>query len=84
MPGFVPKILNRDVIDEVLTVSFEDSVKCAKALVRSEGVLCGISSGAALSAAVDFDKSHDIAGKNMVIILPDGGDRYFSTELFED
>lgn len=82
--GFVPKILNRDVIDEVLTVSFEDSVKCAKALVRSEGVLCGISSGAALSAAVDFDKSHDIAGKNMVIILPDGGDRYFSTELFED
>ena len=80
--GFVPKALDRGVYDEVIAVSDEDAVAYAKQLGRTEGILCGISAGAALCAGVQMAKRAEFAGKNIVVLLPDGGDRYYSTELF--
>lgn len=80
--GFVPETLNTDIYDEVLPVANEDAFTTGRAFAHSEGVLVGISSGAALYAAVQLSKRPENAGKNIVVILPDTGERYLSTELF--
>ncbi len=80
--GFVPKVLNRDVIDEIITVENEEAFETSRAIAKSDGVLVGISSGAALCAAVKLAKKPENKGKNIVVFLPDSGERYLSTELF--
>lgn len=80
--NFVPSLLNTDVYDEVVTVENEDAFAMAKLLGRTEGILVGISSGAALKAGVELAKRPENAGKNIVVLLPDSGDRYYSTPLF--
>jgi cysteine synthase A len=80
--GFVPKILNRDVIDEVVTVRDEDAIEGARQLAAREGVLAGISGGAALWAALEIGRRPESAGKRIVVIVPDSGERYISTPFF--
>lgn len=80
--GFIPKILNREVIDEIVTVKGEDAFYYAKELAKQEGILVGISSGAALCAAIEKAKLPQNNGKKFLVILPDTGERYLSTELF--
>ena len=82
--GFVPETLDTKVYDEVLPISNEDAFKYGRQFAHSEGVLVGISAGAALAAAVQLAKRPKFAGKNIVALLPDTGDRYLSTELFND
>lgn len=82
--GFVPEVLNRGVIDEIVQVSNEKALDNARRLAREEGVLAGISSGAALAAALEVAARPENRGKQMVVILPDTGERYLSTELFSD
>jgi len=81
--GFVPEILNRDVIDEVVTVENEEAFQTARALARLEGILCGISSGAAVAAALKVAGRPESKGKIIVTVLPSTGERYISTELFK-
>ncbi|GGH49107.1 cysteine synthase A [Microbacterium album] len=83
-PNFVPAILDRDVIDEVLPVGFEDSLRVARELAAQEGLLVGMSSGAAVWAALEVAKRPENAGKRIVVIVPDTGERYITTALFED
>ena len=82
--GFVPDVLNTKVYDEILTIENEDAFAEGKAFAVSEGVLVGISSGAALKAASILAKRPENAGKNIVVLLPDSGDRYLSTPLFNN
>lgn len=82
--GFVPEALNTEIYDEIVTVEDDDAYAYAKAIAREEGLLVGISSGAALKAAVDWAKREEHAGKTIVALLPDSGDRYYSTPLFTD
>ncbi|RJP80067.1 MAG: cysteine synthase A [Candidatus Zixiibacteriota bacterium] len=82
--GFVPEVVNRDVIDEIITVGNQEAGKAARRLAREEGILAGISSGAALVAALQVAARPDLAGKMIVVILPDTGERYTSTWLFEE
>ncbi len=82
--GFVPEILDREVIDELLLVSDREATKTALSLTRSEGILVGISSGANLAAAVKLAKRSDMAGKTIVTILSDSGERYLSTPLADE
>jgi cysteine synthase A len=82
--GFVPPILNRSVIDEILAVSEDEAFACARRLAREEGLLCGISSGAALAAALAVAERPAMAGKMIVVVLPDSGERYVSTPLFTE
>jgi cysteine synthase A len=82
--GFVPQVLNRDVIDEVIQVRSEDAGRTARELARREGVLAGISSGAAVWAALDVARRPENVDKMIVVILPDSGERYLSTWMFED
>ncbi|MDR1659744.1 MAG: cysteine synthase A [Desulfovibrio sp.] len=79
--GFVPKILNRSVIDEIVRVTNEDAVSTAREVALAEGILAGISAGAALWAAAAVAARPESAGKNIVVILPDSGERYLSTQL---
>ncbi|MDR2669737.1 MAG: cysteine synthase A [Desulfovibrio sp.] len=79
--GFVPKILNRSVIDEIVRVTNEDALRTAREVARSEGILTGISAGAALWAAASVAARPESEGKNIVVILPDSGERYLSTQL---
>jgi cysteine synthase A len=79
--GFVPKILNRSVIDEIIRVTNEDAFDTARKLGRKEGVLAGISSGAAVWAALQIAAKPENAGKTIVAVLPDSGERYLSTQL---
>jgi cysteine synthase A len=80
--GFVPDVLNRAVIDEIILVSNENAMETARQLARKEGILAGISSGAAMWAAVQLSQRPEYRGKTIVVILPDTGERYISTELF--
>ena len=80
--GFIPKILNTKVYDEIIPVSNEDAFAGGRLIGKKEGVLVGISSGAALHAAIEVAKREENAGKTIVVILPDSGDRYLSTEMF--
>ena len=82
--GFVPETLDTSIYDEVITVTNEDAFATGKELARTEGVLAGISSGAALWAATQLAKRPENAGKTIVVLLPDTGDRYLSTPLFAD
>lgn len=82
--GFVPDILNTDIYDEIITISNEDAFATGKLIGHREGVLVGISSGAAAHAAIELAKRPENAGKNIVVLLPDTGDRYLSTPLFAD
>lgn len=82
--GFVPEILNTSIYDEILMVENEDAFAMGKIIGKKEGILVGISSGAALYAAVQLAKREENKGKNIVVIFPDSGDRYLSTALFEE
>ena len=82
--GFVPGVLNTDIYDKVVKVGSEQAFSAAKLLAKKEGVLVGISSGAALHAALEMAKQPENQGKNIVVLLPDSGDRYYSTPLFAD
>ena len=80
--GFVPEILNMSVIDEIMTASSEDAFSAAKLLAHREGILAGISSGAALWAGIELAGREENAGKTVVVLLPDTGERYMSTALY--
>ena len=80
--GFVPSVLDTEIYDEIITVSNEDAFAYGKRFARTEGILTGISSGAALSAAAAYAKRKEAEGKRVVVILPDSGDRYLSTPLY--
>lgn len=82
--GFVPDVLNTSVYDEVIRVEDEDAFRVAKLLAKTEGILVGISSGAALHGAIELAKRPENKGKTIVTILPDTGDRYYSTPLFTE
>ncbi|MBU1182836.1 MAG: cysteine synthase A [Proteobacteria bacterium] len=80
--GFVPGVLDRSIIDEIITVSNDNAFETARNLAKKEGILCGISSGAAVWAALSYAKREEAKGKHIVVILPSTGERYISTELF--
>ena len=82
--NFVPKILDTDVYDEIITVTTEQAYAAARLTVKTQGILIGISSGAALHAAAELAKRPENSGKRIVVLLPDGGERYLSTSLFEE
>ena len=82
--GFVPKTLNTEVYDEIIPVANDDAFAFGKEIAKEEGVLVGISSGAALWAAIQVAKRPEFEGKTVVTLLPDSGDRYYSTDLFKD
>ena len=82
--GFVPKILNTEIYDEVLTVENDEAYKASRLLTKTEGILTGISSGAALHAGMILAKRPENTGKTIVVLLPDSGDRYYSTPLFQE
>ncbi|MBO4798553.1 MAG: pyridoxal-phosphate dependent enzyme, partial [Candidatus Methanomethylophilaceae archaeon] len=82
--GFVPDVLNTKIYDEIIPVSNEDAFATGKAIGKKEGVLVGISSGAAAFAAIQLAKRPENEGKTIVVLLPDTGDRYLSTPLFAD
>ncbi len=82
-PNFVPQTLDRAILDRVLTVTQEQAQEAARALARKEGLLCGISSGAALYGAICLAREPQNAGRTIVVVLPDSGERYLSTSLFE-
>lgn len=82
--GFVPEILNTNIYDEIITVTNEDAFSTGKQISAKEGILVGISSGAATYAAIELAKRPENTGKTIVVLLPDSGDRYLSTALFDD
>ncbi|MDK2947931.1 MAG: cysteine synthase [Methanolobus sp.] len=81
--GFIPDVLNTEIIDEVIKVSNEDAFETARQMAKKEGILVGISCGAAVHAALELARREENAGKMIVVILPDTGERYLSTELAE-
>jgi cysteine synthase A len=81
--GFIPKVLNAHMIDEIVTVTNEQAFETARTVAKREGILCGISSGAAVWAAMSIASRPENKGKHIVVILPDTGERYLSTELFK-
>jgi cysteine synthase A len=81
--GFIPEVLNRGMIDETITVTNDQALETAREVARREGILCGISSGAAVFAALEVARRPESRGKQIVVILPSTGERYLSTELFQ-
>ena len=81
--GFIPKVLNTEIFDEIITVEDEDAFEVGRIVGKKEGILVGISSGAALWAAIEVAKRLENSNKNIVVLLPDTGDRYLSTEMFK-
>ncbi len=81
--GFVPDVLDRELIDEILTVSNDEAIAIARRLAKEEGILCGISCGAAMHAALRVAARPESAGKTIVVVLPDSGERYLSTGIYE-
>ena len=81
--GFVPDVLRRDLVDEIIKVEYEDAVQTARRLAREEGILAGISSGAAAWAGLQVAARPENRGKQIAVIMPDTGERYLSTELYE-
>ena len=81
--GFIPQVLNTKIYDEIITVSNEDAFQLGKEIGHNEGILVGISSGAAVYAAIQVAQRLENKGKNIVVILPDIGDRYLSTPMFQ-
>ena len=84
MPGFIPAILNTSIYDEVVSVTTDQAFAMTRDLAKTEGILAGISCGAALFAGIEASKKAENAGKTIVVILPDGGERYLSTALFDE
>ena len=82
--NFIPELLNQEIYDEIIKIESADAFETGRMLARSEGILAGISSGAALYAAIRLAKRPENKGKTIVALLPDGGDRYFSTPLFTE
>jgi cysteine synthase A len=82
--GFIPKVLNISIIDEIITVTNNNAFETARSLAKTEGILCGISSGAAVWAAIETARRPENTGKQIVVILPSTGERYLSTDLFKD
>lgn len=82
--GFVPEVLDQSLLDDVVKVSNDDAFETARKLAKLEGILCGISSGAAVWAAIEVAKRSESAGKTIVVVIPSTGERYISTELFKD
>ena len=82
--GFVPEVLNTGIIDEIIQVSNEDAGNMTRKIIREEGILAGISSGAAMWAAIEVAKRRESAGKVIVVVLPDTGERYLSTSMFQE
>ena len=82
--GFVPEVLNADIIDEIVTVTNDQAFETAREVAKSEGILCGISSGAAVAAALEIARRPESEGKQIVVVLPSTGERYLSTDLFLD
>ena len=82
--GFVPDVLNTNIIDEIVTVTNEQAFETARKLAALEGLLCGISSGAAVWAALELARQSENKGKQIVVVLPSTGERYLSTDLFVD
>jgi len=82
--GFIPQVLNMDVVDEIIQVANEDAMETARQLAAKEGILAGISSGAAMWAAIQVSRRNESQGKTIVVILPDTGERYISTEMFQE
>ena len=82
--GFIPNTLNTNIYDEIIKVANEDALEFGKMISRTEGILVGISSGAALFAGVQLAQRKEFEGKNIVVLLPDNGDRYLTTKLFEE
>jgi cysteine synthase len=80
--GFVPPVLQRDLLDEIIPVGDEEAIETARLAASREGVLCGISCGAALYAALEVAKRPEAKGKRIVVVLPDSGERYVSTPFF--
>ena len=80
--GFIPKVLNRSIIDEVIAVTDNEAFACARRLAREEGILAGVSSGAALHAALSVAARKDAVGKMIVVLLADTGERYITSSLF--
>ncbi|TRO49336.1 pyridoxal-phosphate dependent enzyme, partial [Candidatus Bathyarchaeota archaeon] len=81
--GFIPDVLQIDLLDEIVKVKDEDAMSTARQLAKEEGLLVGISAGAATFAALEVGKRHESSGKQIVVILPDTGERYLSTSLFQ-
>ena len=82
--GFVPEVMNLDIVDEIIKVENEDAFTASRAVAKDEGLLVGISAGAAIHAATELAKRPENKGKNIVVLLPDTGERYLSTPLFEE
>ena len=82
--GFIPEVLNTGVYDEIITVQNEDAFAAGRRIARRQGVLVGLSSGAALHAAIEVAKRPETEGKTIVALLPDTGDRYLSTDMFKE
>ena len=81
-PGFIPEVLDTKIYDEIIRVANDDAIRTGAEFGKREGILVGISAGAALWAAIELAKKEENAGKNIVVILPDSGDRYLSTPMF--